>query len=288
MRSRSTTGAAESVSDRSAHERQASETSATLPEAWKVDLPVFQGPLDLLLHLTRVNEVEISDISGGPDLRSVPRVPELMDEMNLDIAGEYIYEAATLIHLKSRLLLPRPAVDAETQEDPRQELVRRLLEYRRLKEAAQSLAETHAVRRGIWTRNVDPRSLGLRDEETVDLERRVAAHSARAPQTGTRPLRSRAPRPSVAGAGGLLGQGPVRPIARRPQRQPALRPVGGLRGRSSRGEVVSAFLAVLELARLHLVRLHQTDDGEVLLYRTTREPTAEELEAISDDVETRI
>lgn len=260
---------------------KASETSATLPEAWKVDLPVFQGPLDLLLHLTRVNEVEISDIPVALICDQFHEYLSLMDEMNLDIAGEYIYEAATLIHLKSRLLLPRPAVDAETQEDPRQDLVRRLLEYRRLKEAAQSLAETHAVRRGIWTRNVDPRSLGLRDEETVDLSD-VSLH------TLLGALKQVLDRYDHQHPDPLLLEREVFSVRDQFDRLlaglSASRPfdlLEDMRGRSSRGEVVSTFLAVLELARLHLVRLHQTDDGEVLLYRTTREPTSEELEAIS-------
>jgi segregation and condensation protein A len=242
------------------------EAGSSLPEAWKVDLPVFQGPLDLLLHLTRINQVEITDIPVALICDQFHEYLSLMEELNLDIAGEYIYEAAMLIHLKTRMLLPRPSGAAEeTAEDPREDLVRRLLEYRRLKEAAQSLAETHAVRRGIWTRNVDPRRLGLQEDDTVDLSE-VSLHSL----LGA--LKQVLDRYDREHPDPLLVEREVFSV--RDQ-------FDDLRRRSTRGQVVATFLAVLELARLHLVRLHQTEDGEVILYRTTREPTAEELEGIS-------
>ena len=246
-----------------------------------MDLPVFQGPLDLLLHLTKVNEVEISDIPVALICDQFHEYLSLMEEMNLDIAGEYIYEAAMLIHLKSRMLLPRPASAAPEDEDPREDLVRRLLEYRRLKEAAQSLAETHSVRRGIWTRNVDLGSLGLRDKETVDLSD-VSLH------TLLGALKRVLDRYDREHPDPLLLEREVFSVRDQFDRLLAELDAGrphdlleDLRGRGSRGEVVATFLAVLELARLHLVRLHQTENGEVLLYRTPRQPTADELEAIS-------
>jgi segregation and condensation protein A len=258
------------------------EAGSSLPEAWKVDLPVFQGPLDLLLHLTRINQVEITDIPVALICDQFHEYLSLMEELNLDIAGEYIYEAAMLIHLKTRMLLPRPSGAAEeTAEDPREDLVRRLLEYRRLKEAAQSLAETHAVRRGIWTRNVDPRRLGLQEDDTVDLSE-VSLHSL----LGA--LKQVLDRYDREHPDPLLVEREVFSV--RDQFDRLLELLGSrrpfdllddLRRRSTRGQVVATFLAVLELARLHLVRLHQTEDGEVILYRTTREPTAEELEGIS-------
>jgi len=260
----------------------AAAQSSALPQSWRVDLPVFQGPLDLLLQLTKINQVEISDIPVALICDQFHEYLELMEELDLDIAGEYIYEAAMLIHLKSRLLLPRTSgTDEADGEDAREDLVRRLLEYRRLKEAAQSLAETHAVRRGIWTRNVDPRSLGLRDEETVDLSD-ISLH------TLLGALKKVLHRYDHDHPDPLLLAREVFSVRDQFDRLlsslSAVRPfdlLDDLRRRSTRGEVVATFLAVLELARLHLVRLHQTEEGEVLLYRTTREPTAEELEAIS-------
>ncbi len=205
-----------------------------------------------------------------------------MEELNLDIAGEYVYEAALLIHLKSRLLLPQTdGDDDEPTEDPRQELVERLLEYRRIKEAAQSLAETHELRRGMWTRSVDRRDLGVDEEATVDLGE-VSLHSllGALKQVLTR-YDHEHPDP-------LLLEREVFSVRdqfdRLLQELSAGRPfdlLAYLHQRETRGEVVAAFLAVLELARLHLVRLHQTDAGEILLHRTTRVPTDIELEAIS-------
>lgn len=260
-----------------------SETrSSVLPESWRVDLPVFQGPLDLLLHLIKINQVDIGDIPVVLICDQFHEYLGLMEELNLDIAGEYVYEAAMLIHLKSRLLLPQSEdEEGEEAEDPRQELVERLLEYRRLKEAAQSLAETHELRRGMWTRRTDRRDLGVVEEPSVDLGE-VSLHTllgalkqvlARYDREHPDPLLLEREVFSVRDQfDRLLGE-----LA-------AGRPfdlLADLQRRDSRGEMVAAFLAVLELARLHLVRLHQTDDGGILLYRTTRIPTDSELEAIS-------
>ena len=254
---------------------------SALPAEWRVDLPVFHGPLDLLLQLTRVNQVEISEIPISLICDQFHEYLGLMEELNLDIAGEYIYEAAQLIHLKSRMLLPRPSASGEEGGDPRQELVRRLVEYRRIKEAAQSLAEAHSMRRGIWTRRVDPRRLGLEAEETVELGE-VSLYSLLG---ALKQVLERHHREHPDPLHLLREVFSVRDQFERMMRllDPA-RPfdlIDDLKTLSSRGEVVAAFLAVLELARLHLVRLHQTEEGEVLLYRTTREPTEEELGAVS-------
>ena len=268
------------MSDEQARGDEGAEASSALPDGWRVDLPVFQGPLDLLLHLTRINEVEITDIPVALICDQFHEYLSLMEELNLDIAGEYIYEAAMLIHLKSRMLLPRSSGAGNEAEDPRQDLVRRLLDYRRLKEAAQSLAETHALRRGIWTRDVDPRGLGLVDRESVDLGD-VSLHTLLGALKHVLDRYGREhPEP-------LLLAGEIFSVRDQFDRLLAGLRAGrpfdlleDLRARRSRGEVVATFLAVLELARLHLIRLHQTEPGEVLLYRTTREPTPQELEAI--------
>ena len=103
-------------------------SAGLLPESWRVHLPVFEGPLDLLLHLIKLNKVEITDIPVATICDQFHAYLQLMEELNLDVAGEYIYEAALLIHLKSKMLLPRPVkAPGEPEEDPRQELVERLL-----------------------------------------------------------------------------------------------------------------------------------------------------------------
>ena len=150
-----------------------------LPESWRVRLPIFQGPLDLLLHLIRVNEVDITDIPVALICDQYHEYLELMEDLDLDVAGEYIYEAAILIQLKSRLLLPRPKLEEgeEPPQDPRTELVERLLEYQRLKDAAQTLAEVSSLRSGLLTREWqelrgpadDDRELEVGDLSLFDL-----------------------------------------------------------------------------------------------------------------------
>ena len=102
-----------------------------------IKIPVFEGPFDLLLHLIRENKIDIYDIPIALITGQYLRYIEMMKELNLEIAGEFLVMAATLIHIKSRMLLP-PDEEApsEEQEDPRRDLVERLLEYQKFKEAA--------------------------------------------------------------------------------------------------------------------------------------------------------
>jgi segregation and condensation protein A len=109
---------------------------------FQVNLEMFQGPLDLLLHLIREHQLDILDIPMARITDEYLRTLALMQELDLDVAGEFLVMAATLIHIKSKMLLP-PEEAAEGEEieekDPRAELVTRLLEYRKFKEAAQTL-----------------------------------------------------------------------------------------------------------------------------------------------------
>src|ERR671937_2259029 len=124
-------------------------------EAVPVKLAQFEGPLDLLLHLIRKNEVNIYDIPIALITQQYLDAIELMQELNLDVAGEFLLMAATLIHIKSRMLLPRPETDASvetTEEDPRDALVRRLLEHQKFKAAAGLLHEREQLRAAQWQR----------------------------------------------------------------------------------------------------------------------------------------
>ncbi len=202
------------------------EPASLLPEAWQVHLPIFDGPLDLLLHLIKLNRVEITDIPVATICDQFHAYLQLMEELNLDVAGEYIYEAAVLIHIKSKMLLPRPPrAEGEPEEDPRQELVDRLLEYRRLKEVAQSFAEVDRLRMGIWTRQPQPLPTLPEDEEqTIDLGEVSLFDLLGALQDGAGPLRPRASAAAPALAGGVLGARAVRPPDGHPRRRPPLRP----------------------------------------------------------------
>jgi segregation and condensation protein A len=128
---------------------------STLPEdAPRILLPVFEGPLDLLLYLIRRDKIDIHDIPIAPITRQYMEYLDLMQQLNLDVAGEFMVMAATLIHIKSKMLVPVDPTEAEgeEQEDPREALVQRLLEFQRYKEAAGLLHEKGQVRAATWTR----------------------------------------------------------------------------------------------------------------------------------------
>jgi segregation and condensation protein A len=122
-------------------------------EDYPVRLSAFEGPLDLLLHLIKKHEVNIYDIPIALITRQYLDYLELMKELNLDIAGEFLVMAATLIHVKSRMLLPRPdPAQEDPEEDPREALMRRLLEHQKFKAAAELLHEREIQRSAQWLR----------------------------------------------------------------------------------------------------------------------------------------
>jgi segregation and condensation protein A len=122
-------------------------------EDYPVRLSAFEGPLDLLLHLIKKNEVSIYDIPIALITRQYLDYLELMTELNLDIVGEFLVMAATLIHVKSRMLLPRPdPAQEDPAEDPREALMRRLLEHQKFKAAAELLHEREIQRSAQWLR----------------------------------------------------------------------------------------------------------------------------------------
>src|SRR5262249_11611198 len=117
---------------------------------YAVRLPVFEGPLDLLLHLIRVNEVEITDIPIAQIAEQYLEYVEVLRHRDLDVAGEYLLMAATLAWIKSRMLLPPDGTPDEDEIDPRAELVARLLEYQRFKDAAERLADRPLLDRDVF------------------------------------------------------------------------------------------------------------------------------------------
>jgi segregation and condensation protein A len=119
------------------------------PDALEIVLEAFEGPLDLLLYLIRKENLDILDIPMAPLTRQYLEYVEEMRHTNLELAAEYLVMAAMLMEIKSRLLLPRPPAAEALEEDPRAELVRRLLEYERMKKAAQGLDELPQVGRDV-------------------------------------------------------------------------------------------------------------------------------------------
>jgi segregation and condensation protein A len=136
------------------------------PQALEIFLEAFEGPLDLLLYLIRRQNVDILNIPIAEITRQYTQYIELMQDLQLELAGEYLVMAATLAEIKSRMLLPRPAGEADSgEEDPRAELVRRLQEYERFKRAAADIDSMPRLERDVWQASAElhdrppPRSL---------------------------------------------------------------------------------------------------------------------------------
>jgi segregation and condensation protein A len=125
------------------------------PYALQVFLEAFEGPLDLLLYLIRRQNIDILDIPIAEITKQYVQYIEMMNELQLELAGEYLLMAAMLAEIKSRMLLPRPPNDEEDEDDPRAELVRRLQEYERFKKAAQDLSDLPRLERDTFLVNAD-------------------------------------------------------------------------------------------------------------------------------------
>jgi segregation and condensation protein A len=134
------------------------------PQALEVFLEAFEGPLDLLLYLIRRQNLDVLDIPLAEITRQYMKYIELMQDLQLELAGEYLVMAATLAEIKSRMLLPRAAAVDDSEEDPRAELVRRLQEYERFKRAAEKLDTLPRLERDVWSAGAE-----LRDRKVVRL-----------------------------------------------------------------------------------------------------------------------
>ena len=135
------------------------------PQALEVFLEAFEGPLDLLLYLIRRQNLDILDIPLAEITKQYMKYIEVMQDLQLELAGEYLVMAATLAEIKSRMLLPRPKVDSDgNEDDPRAELVRRLQEYERFKRAAENIDNLPRLERDTWTAGAE-----LKDRKVVRL-----------------------------------------------------------------------------------------------------------------------
>jgi segregation and condensation protein A len=144
------------------------EISPEERSTYTVRLEMFEGPLDLLLHLIQKNEVDIFNIPMALITEQYLETLNVMKVLNLDIAGEYLLMASTLLHIKSKMLLPTPSEEEEEEgEDPRAELVRRLLEYQKYKQASTELERRPMLDRDVFIR------LALVDEEEPREEERI-------------------------------------------------------------------------------------------------------------------
>jgi segregation and condensation protein A len=234
---------------------------------YDVKLPVFEGPLDLLLHLIRQNEVEITDIPIALIGQQYLAYIDLMQELDIDVASEYLVMAATLALIKSRMLLP-PEEDPESGEeiDPRAELVARLLEYQRYKEVADNLAKLRLLGRDIFqVQGPTPESVPDAERqidvglfELIEAFRRVLAEAhdidhVHAVETENVTVRER-----MIYVMELLEQ------TQTIEFMDVFRGDSGEHGQAipTRPILVATFLAILELARLTALSLYQGQDEE--------------------------
>jgi len=223
--------------------------------AYHIELENFKGPLDLLLHLIKQHEMDIYDIPIAEITAQYLAALDAMKSLNLEIAGEFLVMASTLLHIKSRLLLPsQEAADSEEEEvDPREELVHRLLEYQKYKEAAQSLERLPLLGRDVFVRQVTDETMadiGDGELQPVPLFELVEALRRLLQEPPLPPVHEVArERLSVAERARQI----LELLSRRPQ-LPFLDAVGMGRDREL---LIVTFLAVLELVKLGLVRILQ-------------------------------
>jgi segregation and condensation protein A len=141
---------------------------------YAIKLDIFEGPLDLLLYLIKKNEIDIYNIPVALVTEQYLQYLKIIKSLNLDLAGEYLVMASTLIHIKSRMLLPVPEepTDEEAEEDPRAELVKQLLEYQSFKEAAADLQKRPLLERDVFTRSApitDESEKANEDDELMEV-----------------------------------------------------------------------------------------------------------------------
>lgn len=241
--------------------------SALPDDVPKILLPVFEGPLDLLLYLLRREKIDIHNIPIAPITRQYMEYLELMRELNLELAGEFMVMAATLIHIKSKMLVPLSPTEAageEELEDPREELVRRLLEFERYKEAAGLLHQRREIRAATWGRpdTVVPQfddsgeemlEAGLFDliaafKELLERRKTLLAHE----------VESEGPslEETMARLIGMIGAGE------------SLEFLALFETLTTKAEMIVTFLALLELIRLKQVKVYQRGQfGPIRVFR---------------------
>lgn len=231
---------------------------------YQVKLEMFEGPLDLLLHLIREHQLNILDIPIAKITEEYLRYLALMQELDLDVAGEFLLMAASLIHIKSKMLLP-PGEAAEgeeiEEEDPRAELVDRLLEYKKFKEAAQTLSILEAEQALLHRRGAPAIELEVEGPLSVSLFELLRAF---------REVLRRADVPApleITPEELNVGQRIMVLLDRLATKSP-IEFTGLFAGSSRRAEIIVTFLALLELLRRRLATARQAEPmAPIMIYR---------------------
>jgi segregation and condensation protein A len=240
-------------------------------DAFPVRLQNFEGPLDLLLHLIKKNEVSIHDIPIALITQQYLDAVQLLQELDLDVAGEFLVMAATLIHIKSKMLLPRPETAAGVEgdeEDPRDALVRRLLEHQKFKAAAGLLHEREEMRSAQWARP-DAAVAHIAGDEyepelEVDLFSLLTAFQSVVERAKQRPKVLLPPEQMPV-------EVRIEQLLTRLSETEAIGFEDLFADVDDRGGLIVTFLALLEMIRLKLVRVFQAGSfGPIRVYKRPR------------------
>ena len=235
-------------------------------------LDQYEGPLDLLLDLIRKQQIDIKDIPIATITAQYLEYLEKAREMDIDLGAEFVYMAATLIHIKSKMLLPTDPTlqkEGEEAEDPRQELVERLLEHERFKNAAEMLQQKRLIEENVWS-NPQLKTFLAESEDpglAVTLFDLVKALGTMLERTKNRPIYE-------VDAADVTVAGMIRYLRDQFVEAGENQPVFILRifeKQRTRRSIVALFLAVLEMVRMQAVRLTQEDQfGEIALQRNEK------------------
>ncbi len=256
-----------------------------IKDDYKVSLEVFEGPLDLLLYLIKKDEVDIYDIPIGRITDQYMEYLQLMKVLDLNIAGDFIVMSATLMLIKSRMLLPvedRSEADEEDEEDPRWDLVRQLVEYKKFKDAADHLEELEVHMENVFGRESEHVELGeppdvdLRDASIFDLISALNEALGRVKEEDLQEIFAEEYTVSQK----------VTYIVENLKITKRLSITDLFTGMTSRQEIVCTFLAVLELIKLSRIAAVQDNHfGEIMVEGREPEPVVEEVDEEQGDFE---
>ncbi len=254
---------------------------------YRVNIEAFEGPLDLLLYLIKKNDLSITDIPIAFILEEYVRYLDSLKEMNIDVAGEFLLVAAELAYIKSKMLLPEEGGEEEEESDPRADLVNRLLEYQRYKEAAAKLAERSQLFRDVFVplnaNRMDAAQAtvpeGLIEADVYELVDAFARILIRLPKE----------RFHDVAVDRISVNERIMELVEKVKKDMTLRLEDVFDRPISRYGVVVTFLAILEMARLKMVRLFQTEKGGPLVLKGIMEEVKHEeaLRLVKSDIEVK-
>jgi len=239
------------------------DSAIPLDQQFRLELPTFEGPLDLLLHLIKKHDLQILDLPIAFVTERYLAYLGILRELNLDVASDYLLMAATLAHIKSKMLLPTQPTDQEDEllgepEDPRAELIRRLLEYQKYKLAAEQLGSRSIAGRDVFPRGTPaPEASGPAPLADIGMFKLLDAFEAVLKRVrGKFALEVSAERITI--------QERISQITELLQLRRSCEFDELFEGLSTRYEVVVTFLALLEMAKMRLARVYQADSASAI------------------------